>query len=110
MDPIINRPPRQFFYAIVYLQHDSSLLLRSILRSHNIMVADHVLWPTSAATSARSFITSTDNGRRLLTNKNACITTTSTEPYIWWYIVGARDKAAIAEQIAAVYMAARQTV
>jgi hypothetical protein len=63
MDPIINRPPRQFFYAIVYPRHDSSLLLRSILRSHNIMVADHVLWPTSAATSARSFITSTDNGR-----------------------------------------------
>jgi hypothetical protein len=75
------------------------------------MVADHVLWPTSAATSARSFIISIDNGRLLLllTNKNAYITTTRTEPEIW-YIGGARDKAAIAEQIAAVYMAARQTV
>jgi len=52
-----------------------------------------------------------DNGRRrrLLTNKNAYITTTSTEPDIW-YIGGARDKAAIAEQIAAAYMAACQTV
>ncbi|HET6780270.1 MAG TPA: hypothetical protein VFH09_03785 [Nitrososphaera sp.] len=74
------------------------------------MVADAVLRPTSTATSARSFITCTDNGLLLLlTNKNACITTTttttSTEPDIW-YIGGDRDKAAIAEQIAAAFMAA----